>query len=187
MTRTTLTRPRPPSTSAGAASLALALAAAHRYSGGRGPPTAAPPAALSSKLTALDYYTDEPATRTPSTGSRVRREGRRHHRAAERAVAAVQRQGAAGDLDEDAARRADGQQPRPAPVREDRRARPLANLGVDTSLPAVGARSGQVRGRAVRLAPNVNTLVLYYNKTMLDQAGVGCRTRGPSSRPQPKS
>ncbi|MGI4896841.1 MAG: ABC transporter substrate-binding protein, partial [Janthinobacterium lividum] len=50
---------------------------------------------------------------------------------------------------------------------------PLTDLGVDTSsyLPSV-LQTGEYKGENYGLAPNVNTLVLFYNKTMLDQAGV---------------
>ena len=54
---------------------------------------------------------------------------------------------------------------------------PLSDLGVDTSayLPSV-LTTGQYEGKLYGLAPNVNTLVLFYNKTMLDQAGVAVPT-----------
>ena len=49
----------------------------------------------------------------------------------------------------------------------------LANLKVDTSayIPAV-LGAGKYKGVLYGLAPNVNTLVLFYNKDLLDQAGV---------------
>ena len=54
---------------------------------------------------------------------------------------------------------------------------PLDDLGVDTSayLPSV-LETGRYEGDLYGLAPNVNTLVLFYNKTMLDQAGVAVPT-----------
>ncbi len=54
---------------------------------------------------------------------------------------------------------------------------PLSNLSVDTSryLPSV-LTAGQYDGKLYGLAPNVNTLALFYNKTLLKQAGVSVPT-----------
>ena len=50
---------------------------------------------------------------------------------------------------------------------------PLTDLGVDTStyLPSV-LDTGRYEDELYGLAPNVNTLVLYYNKTLLQEAGL---------------
>ena len=54
---------------------------------------------------------------------------------------------------------------------------PLSDLGVDTSayLPSV-LDTGRYEDELYGLAPNVNTLVLYYNKTLLQEAGLGVPT-----------
>ncbi|NAZ75440.1 extracellular solute-binding protein [Kineococcus sp. T13] len=54
---------------------------------------------------------------------------------------------------------------------------PLSDLGVDTSayLPSV-LETGRYEDELYGLAPNVNTLVLYYNTTMLQEAGLAVPT-----------
>ena len=103
----------------------------------------------------------------------VRPAGRRHHPARGRAWRRADPEGAAAGLVEDAPRRPDAGQPRPAADRRDRRPRPaerLRPLGRRLRRRAWSSAS-TYNGKLYGLQPITNTIGLFYNNDMLAKAG----------------
>jgi multiple sugar transport system substrate-binding protein len=132
-------------------------------------------------LTALDYYTDEPSH--TDTGNRL-------NACAKTVGATVEHQSVpSGQLNPKILQQASSHtmpdilmvnNPDLPQIAQTGALKPLTSLSVDTSkyLPSV-LTTGTFNGQLYGLAPNVNTLALFYNKKLLKAAGVAVPTTWP--------
>jgi multiple sugar transport system substrate-binding protein len=159
---------------AASAVLPIALLAACSSGGGSGAPTAASSGGEKLSLTALDYYTDEPAKGDTQ---------KRLSACAAKVNATITQQSVPSPQYNAKVLQAISTKTLPDVLMVNNPDLPqfaksgalndLANLDVDTSayMPSV-LGAGKYDGKLYGLAPNVNTLVLYYNKKLLSEAGL---------------
>ena len=162
-----------------AAAIATAATMVLAGCGGGGeeePPAGGGSAATVDSLTVLDYYTDEPGhtnvgDQLTECGTSI---GVRQDRPSVGARSDADPEGAPAGVVEDAARRADARQPRHPADRRDRRAGSAGRLRDHRRRVRAGPGVGGDVRRAscTACSPGANTIAIFYNKDVLDKAGV---------------